>query len=591
MRRIIALGMICSLAAGAGIAQAVDPGQPGAGSRTPRDLWIHPRGSAFDPKLHYKDATGELYFHAENDIQGSLDDFTVDQSKPLRISIGLGPQLRDRASDGHGVLRPVFLWASKPGGKIDRSIAGKIAGDRVTFEPPADLDLARTHWQIGVRFLAEGGGDAVLDRRYLASVDSSSLVARLPTTPDVAAAPPALPPGLQIYKHRGDVPFDFDAFLADPAAHAAEFDALTKAPDGDDWTIDEDGGRLVTHFERDDLFIVHTTGGIPLEVLWGDLPLGTYLSENLGAKPDDSGCTNTRDVTLTSEDGTKAVVPQRILYCPGQAFAFFEMPDGYETELAAVVGEERLDATEAGTSTMDNLRLYAKEINPGSPTARATGTVGGNVRASYVAAGADLVALGRHAFLGETRTHQHEGTQSYRVSPVQMIPFAVYDLVRLQPASAAGRIFTGVESGVAVVADAVSATNNAVVVPLTQVTVGPTVSPTAADEVGDGLGVVTAAVAKNLPASERMFGAWSPLAFTRHDRAYEPSAYTRTDTQLNIDRLVSALDAFTLGAVIEHNQTSTNHAGSSTSNGNGGGGDGGGGGGGGGGTPTPPVCR
>ena len=59
------------------------------------------------------------------------------------------------------------------------------------------------------------------------------------------------------------------------------------------------------------------------------------------------------------------------------------------------------------------------------------------MRASYAAAGEDLVDLGRHAVVGETRTHQHEGTRSYRVSPLAMLPFAVYDLVRLEPVSAA----------------------------------------------------------------------------------------------------------------------------------------------------------
>ena len=572
MRRVIALGMVCSLAAGVVLADV------------PADLWVHPRGETYQPKIHYKAPNGELFYHAENDIEGTLDDFKVDSQRPLQLSIGLGAGLERRALEGHGALQPVFLWASKPDGRIDRSLKGRIVDGRAVYDPPPGIDLVHTHWQIGIRFSAQGSGDRTLDRRYLASVDSSALVSKLP---DVAAAPPAapaLPPGLQIFKRRPGAPFDFDAFLADPASHAAEFDPLTKAKDADDWTIDDDGGRLVTHYEREDLFIVRATGGAGLEVLWGDLPLETYLSKNLGAKPDASGCMNTRDVSLVSEDGKPARVPQRILYCPGQAFAFFDAPDGYEAELAATQGDARLDATEAGTSVADNLRLYAKEVNPRSPSTRATGTVLGNIGASFVAAGDDLVDLGRHAFTGETRTHQHEGTQSYRVSPLLMIPYAVYDLVRLEPVSAGGRIVTGVESGVQVAADAVSAANNAVIVPVTQLAIGPTVSTSAADDVGDGIGVVTSAVAKNLPASERMFGAWSPFSFTRHDRAYAPSAYTRTDTQLNIDRLISILDAYTIGAVIEHNQGGSSGSGG----GNNGGGSGGGGGGGSGGGSPPP---
>ena len=70
---------------------------------------------------------------------------------------------------------------------------------------------------------------------------------------------------------------------------------------------------------------MRATGGAGLEVMWGDLPLEAYLSENLDAKPDDSGCSNTRDVALTSEDGSPARVPQRILFCPGQSFAFLDV--------------------------------------------------------------------------------------------------------------------------------------------------------------------------------------------------------------------------------------------------------------------------
>jgi hypothetical protein len=187
-------------------------------------------------------------------------------------------------------------------------------------------------------------------------------------------------------------------------------------------------------------------------------------------------------------------VPQKILYCPQRAFAFFELPDGYEVELTAVSGGALLDATEAGTSTRDNLRLYAREVNPRSASRRATGSVAGNVGASFADAGADMVDFGRHAFVGETRTHQHEGTRAYRVSPLTALPFALYDLVRLRPVHAAGRIVTGVESGVQTVADL-----NALVVPLAQLTVGAALSPAAADSVGDATGVVTATFARNFP--------------------------------------------------------------------------------------------
>lgn len=562
MRREISLGVACAFAASAVLAQTGGP----------VDLWIHPRRESFQPELHYRDQTGELYYHAENDIEGGLSDFAVEGLRPLRISIGVGKQLFARAVAGRGSVRPVFLWDSDGDGRIDRSIAGRVEAGRAIFEAPLELDLLHTRWQIGLRFIAGAEGDRSLDRRYLASVESSAIPARLKQAPPPVAAAP--PPGLEIAKRSANSAFDFDAFLADPARHAGEFTPLTRAADADDWTIDEDGGRLLAHFQADDLFIVQATGGAALQVRWGDLPLESYLRQNLRASADASGCYNTRDVALESEDGTAAAVPQKILYCPERALAFFELPDGYEVELAAVSDGTLLDRTEGGTSARDNLRLYAREVNPRSASRRATGSVGGNVRASFADAGSDLVDLGRHAVVGETRMHQHEGTTAYRVSPLTALPFALYDLARLRPVRAAGRIVTGVESGVQTVADLTSAANNALVVPLAQLTVGAALSPAAADGVGDAAGVATATVARNLPASERTLDAWNPLSVPRHDRGYAPGAYTRTDAQLNIDRLVSILDSIALGAVLNHNRGDSHGGGSGGASGAVGGGKG-----------------
>ncbi len=593
--RTITVGLGGALLAGSVIAAAELP----AAGRGVRDLWIHPRGDQFDPKLHYKDAGGELYYHEENEIEGALADFEVEQERPLRISIGLGPQLFAKARASKGELRPVFLWDSNGDGQVDRSVAGRIDDDRAVFETDLlDVDPNTTRWQIGVRYGAGGEGEAGLNNRYLASMDSTELLARLPQRPPTADVAERRAPGLLIFKYNHAAGFfDFEAFLADPAAFEESFDALTKAADTDDWTVEEaQQGRLVTHFESEDLFIVRTTEGLALDVEWGDVPLQTYLSDRLHARADADGCLNSRDVALVSEDGSPAVVPQRILYCPGASFAFFEAPDGYEVGLSARNGS-LYEHTEAGTSTLDNLRLYGKQVYPRSPSSRATGSVLGNIGASFAAAGQDLGDLGRHAVAGETRVDMHQGTRAYRVSPLSAVPFALFDLVRGKPLGAAGRIVTGVESGVQTAADVVSATNNAVVVPLVQLGVGATVSPASADGVGDTIGATTSAFAKNLPGSERSLDAWNPISVPRHDRAFNPSAYTRTDTQLNIDRLLTVIDAVGLGAILSHNHDNTGGGPRSGDGGGappGGGGGGGGGAGGGGGVtppPPPPGCR
>ncbi len=119
---------------------------------------------------------------------------------------------------------------------------------------------------------------------------------------------------------------------------------------------------------------------------------------------------------------------------------------------------------------------------------------------------------------------------------------------------------------------AVSAANNAVINPLLQVTLGVASSPEAADDAGHVTGAVTQAWAQNLPGSERSMDALNPLSLWYHDRAFKPTAYTRTDTQLNIDRLLSIANMFGVYGLTTL-----------------GGGSGGGAGGGGGGSPPPGV--
>jgi hypothetical protein len=91
---------------------------------------------------------------------------------------------------------------------------------------------------------------------------------------------------------------------------------------------------------------------------------------------------------------------------------------------------------------------------------------------------------------------------------------------------------------VQVAADAMSATQNAVVNPLLQTTFG-LASVSAADDAGHVTGAVGQAWARNLPGSERSMDALNPLSLWFHNRAFHPTDYTRTDTQLNIDRLIS----------------------------------------------------
>jgi hypothetical protein len=175
--------------------------------------------------------------------------------------------------------------------------------------------------------------------------------------------------------------------------------------------------------------------------------------------------------------------------------------------------------------------------------------VSGNVAASFADSGQDVLDMGRHLVTGTERTNRHTGQQEKRTSLLMAVPMFVVGLARLDPVQGGSDLFEGIGSGVQIAADATSAVNNAVINPLLQVTVGVAASPEAADTAGHVTGAVTQAWAQNLPGSERTADALNPASLYYHDRAFKPTAYTRTDTQLNIDRVVSIANIIGLWAI------------------------------------------
>jgi hypothetical protein len=506
-----------------------------------------------------------------------LEAIIVHGGSEPRVSALLGADIWRFLDENRGSIVPVVLYDSNGDSRVDRTLRGVIEGKTAVFATPqvAEVDWRARRWQMGIRYAAGDGGKRADDGRYLASVEGKQARVVFPRVDDLPAvrSGPAEDPGLVIFEHREGLAFDLAAMAREPARYAADFDELTPAADVDDWTVEEKSrGVLRTHLDEEELFLVRTRGGAALAVEWGDMPLEQYLRERLAVTPDADGCLSTLESEATGDDGAHAPVPHRILYCPHAQMALFDAPPGYEIGLQALSGEEQIERTEAGTTILDNLRLYGREVYPRSPHARATGTVSGNVAASFADSGQDLLDMGRHLVTGTTRTDLHSGQQEKRTSLLMAVPMLVVGLARLDPAQGGADLVEGIGSGVQVAADAVGAANNAVINPLLQVTVGVAASPEAADSAGHVTGAVTQAWAQNLPGSERTVDALNPASLWYHDRAFKPTAYTRTDTQLNIDRIVSIANIIGVWALAESN----------------GGSDDSGGGGGSGGSPPPP---
>lgn len=538
------------------VVQLVTPLPAQARSRAVRDRWVHPRGEAFDPERHYRDQSGEVYYVEERGIGAGEGSLRL-QLDATRLRVRLASSLLGVAARTGGRLEPILLWDSDADGRVDRSVRGVLEGAVATIDVAGleGFDPDRARWQLGVLYLAGPSGDAELDGRYLASVvGSRAHVARTaepPELPAVAAAP--LVPGLLISKHREGEEFDFAEFIERPQRFSESFDPLTRQADEDDWTVEGDLGRLLTHFDRDDLFLVRTTEGFDLSLHWGDLALPDFLERYLAVEKDDEGCYSTMRSALANHDGSPVRVPNRIYYCPDRSLALFDVPDGYEVGISALSGDATHERTEAGTSIADNVRLYVRQIYPNSPSSRATQTLGGNVRAGLRDAGHDVGDALLHALAGRYEQNIHTGQTGYRPSPVTAAPLAVGELLRGRPLAALERLSQGVESAVQAGADLVSAFDNALLNPLVQAGVGSALSLDAADSAGDWLGALGQAVVKNLPFGERSLAVVNPQGSWFHDRGYDPPRYTRTDTQLNIDRTLSLLDAAAVSGIHHHN--------------------------------------
>lgn len=360
-----------------------------------------------------------------------------------------------------------------------------------------------------------------------------SLEGAAPTgLPAVSAAPgEAGPSTLAIWRQRDSESFDRADFMAHPLRYAESFEPLTPAPDADPWTQDGSQGELRIRPEARNLFLARARSG-KLEMSMGDMGATHWLDSVFGSQADDDGCWQT-------PDDSRAL----LLYCPALDVALIEIPDGYEVAFSA--GGEAPDTRERvqlSSSILDNVNLYIREIYPRHPSARATGSVGGNIRAGFADARRDLVDAVRHLALGSPEIHMHTGVRRNRTSVIAGLP-------RTLAMAMTGDIFAALsearqtgEAALQVAADLVSAVDNALLTPILQVALATDPGARSADAIGDWMGALMQSAVKNLPFGERSNGVIDLRDSWFHNRGWEPARYTRTDTQLFIDRTMSLID-------------------------------------------------
>lgn len=549
------------------------------------DPWVHPRRESYQAGRHYKDDTGELFYLEENDIGMPGAKVSIEVGETTSVSVPLNRGLFQLADRTRGSLVPILLYDGNGDGRVDRGVFGRIEARALRFDAVelSRVDFSSTYWQIGVRYAAGTTGSSDLDGRYLASFDSNGTAFSIhdatarapePVEPEPVAQTPAPAPvykadfedGLVIFKHRESDPFDFADFVENPARYVEGFDALTRKADGDDWTVDDQTGELRTHFADEDLFMVRTEGDFDLALRWGDMGIEEFLRNVLHVSPNGGGCYSTLHSELTHADGTNVALPHRLLFCPELNIALFDVPDGYEIEVLALRRDgEIYESTVGGTSISDNVRLYMDEVNPRHASARATGSVSSNIGAGFRDAGGSLRDAGLHLFTGTDERNIHTGQIAYRPSPITAVPRAVLRLATGHPLLAFGQLIQGAESTIQVGADLVAAVDAAILNPAIQTSIGLTASPERADRVDDYVGAFLQAAVKNLPFGERSIGMLDLRSSWYHDRGWEPSRWTRTDTQLNIDRAFTLFDSTGASAIANHNSGSSSCASCSVS--------------------------
>ena len=285
---------------------------------------------------------------------------------------------------------------------------------------------------------------------------------------------------------------------------------------------------------------MRTRGDATLGVVWGDMPLEQYLRERLArhARRRTAASAAWRASCRATTARTR---PCRTAssYCPQASMARLRRASGLPDRALGHAGRDsRSRSRRRAPRSSTTCASTAGRSTRAARTRAAPARLAGNLRASFADSGQDVLDMGRHLVTGTTRENIHTGQLEKRTSLLAAVPMLVVGVARLEPLQGGKDFIEGIQSGVQVAADAVSATNNAVINPLLQVTVG-VASPEAADDAGHFTGAVTQAWAQESPRLRAQHGRAEPaLALVSQPRVQADGLHPhRHPAQHRSDRL------------------------------------------------------
>lgn len=328
---------------------------------------------------------------------------------------------------------------------------------------------------------------------------------------------------------------------------ATAYIALTPEGDSDELSAQNGRGTLQTDYTsrksgqyRQKVYDVSLSPSMKekefkLKVTVNGRPVEQFLEEVFGVKP--------------SQDGIYSNIlnPEahfHYYWNPGDNHFVGALPPSYHIRFVATDGQS-VNSIETGTSVLNQLVQYVKEINPDNASDRNTNNLLDNIALGWRYAGRNLEYFLRSLTIGYRTVDIHSGKLISHRGTLDSLVKLVPDLLQGEfrtTLTNLSRIPGGIVDAWGYLLSAIS---NSIINSVTHLTVG-FASPSAASYATDAVGTLLQIHAKNLPFGERSIGVLSPRTYIDWRCAHCTPSYTGTPLQKSIDFVATAGQAFAI---------------------------------------------